>query len=447
MVRSRDLLLALPALSIAAPQFTPAEASQECNNLNSATTWNNMKTDNYFAELAPTLTNGVYDGVVNAIPSLRSVPCDQLTDACSFDANNCQFNPPDFFILTAMSNFNSLMKVTVNSFQSASTVVSDLATNIPYTFNPDKYKPNAMGNVLNQAAAAFGIASAVAGLVPEMDMTNAFLGFAGAFIGFIKPPSNPPDAGADVGTLETQLAGILNSTETQINDYYHTVMAQPPPSDWVTNPQHLPSLFRNGAFMGTPKFNTDNQFVAFQSAFAAPLINKVWSEANIIVVKGSTKTFDFNPCDPSRLQTMSPHKYCVPGTDTMYLLLKQPTDIYNPPISVRDPMKFAVDGIDALGTYSLSIQNVVLSSWNSQTGGGYSAPPPDLSAPVNAIMQNPQVGKEDLVNFNLPVCDMDMATDNNNKGYNDFCGIKGQSQSDAVSTSQTLGESLNEAGP
>jgi hypothetical protein len=212
--------------------------------------------------------------------------------------------------------------------------------------------------------------------------------------------------------------------QTSINTFVNNVLFNIPESTpgptgtdgqtgYEYDPQQLPQILNSGQWAVAPPGGLPITTESTLSAIiASPAINSLWASAQVVVTRISTIGLGRNPCDQDVIFDQGV-KYC--NGDTMYVLQAWPYDRSLESIDSTTPE--TVPGFDQLGDYGLSVETIAIAAENIQIAGGYFAPPPEVPEAIQTFQASDLSAPllQDLVFFNIPVCDLDLVTLNSDQ--------------------------------
>jgi hypothetical protein len=172
------------------------------------------------------------------------------------------------------------------------------------------------------------------------------------------------------------------------------------PSDSIAN------IISEGGF-GTPTRDvSDLTRDSFLAALAAPGISSLWATAGIVVLKASSSSLGFDPCEGNRLFNAN-EKRCNTRDGAMYVVRSQGRENFG--VNLQQKENFDVPGLFDAGLFGITPQDVTIAAERIQgrTNKFYGAPGEQETADSIVDGSRITIQNVDALFFNLPFCDMD----------------------------------------
>lgn len=209
--------------------------------------------------------------------------------------------------------------------------------------------------------------------MPEVDaaaLIGGALSIGSAIVSFEGSEASMPDLDAQTFSSFANISSAIDTTwhnaQTGVNNFIDSVVNNGTAcaeEGYASDPNQIPQLLNNGAFFGgVPELSADANNVLV-SVFAAPAINALWNESQVIVVKANKADFSTgdDPCGNGGIGTGDFAGAFPPNCDSEgnnYVLQSISADYGSlDDTQIFDPTHYAVPGFDNLGDFSIALSS------------------------------------------------------------------------------------------
>jgi len=174
---------------------------------------------------------------------------------------------------------------------------------------------------------------------------------------------------------------------------------------YVSSDYGLPKILAGGAF--AQKRDVPNLPEALFGAFISPVIDYIWNQQQVVLIKVDQKSLGYNPCPNrgGRISGISNDAIWCDSNGVAHVLIVWPVQGKFGNL-VRSAATLAVNGIEKLGNYSLDIEMVRASADRSQVARGFRPDTNDAEYTREQILNGDLTDPGSLVSFTTPVCDI-----------------------------------------
>jgi hypothetical protein len=427
-------VLANPIMSTLVTRQEKQELNNEeaiCDHDKNATTWYHYGMDQYVINEAMMLDDKTYLRTMkDYLPKLsaESWTCDWLGDTCEKAGlkDHCLSNPKAVYSLYAITHMVLYMRSLNKLFESIALELTAAFPQLAVTFNPKEMTVKPGTSAAGGTGTALFLIGAVAAFAPGVGMLAGSAVRVGANLNKLSTVAYAAGAaanGANLGgpgeqSIELQflnaasvtdfLSRMIRDVSAGFEKYIKHVLTDQPISDddatknhkprYQDDPAELPQLLKDGTFAAPVPGPSDDMRKNLTAAMAAPAINQMWARAEVVVAIINKDHLPIDPCVGDNLFPAT-HKHC--SDDGNMIVLQATRDVKGS----KDPKKYEVGGIEELGRWNMTINDVAQSAIKNQNEHGSKGPKPEdfLDKLVKDSPTN--LAREDYLFFSMPVCD------------------------------------------